>query len=334
MRRAILILAFVFAAIVVVPLAGAWLLGWGTNPAAVPPAAKAVPVGAGRTLNVLEVGAGPPVVLVHGLPSNIGDWAEVPARLAELGHRVVVYDRAGYGHSSRDDAKRPGTYTYASNARDLLALLDALGIGRATLAGWSYGGAIVQEFAAQHPERVAQVAFLGSVGPAAPPDEDALSRILASGAGEEILRWAGAVSPIGAAFTRENLRMAFARERDVPPGFVERTRAMLALPGTLEAFVAEAQRGDPSSLRPEAIAAPALVLHGTEDLLVPLAVGQDLDRRLPDSQILIVPGGSHMLPVTHVDLVAGALHALATEHGQEAAGSSAPEASDPSRLEP
>lgn len=334
MRRLIVVLLLALVGIVVVPLAGARLLGWGTNPSAVPPVVRKVPIGAGRALNVLEIGEGPPVVLVHGLPSNIDDWADVPQKLAGLGHRVVVYDRVGYGHSSRDDTADVGAYTYDSNARDLEALLDALGIERATLVGWSYGGAVVQHFAVTHPERVAQVAFLGSVGPSVPPDEDLLSRILASGAGEEILRWAGAVSPVGSAFTRENLRMAFARERDVPAGFEERTRAMLALPGTLEAFVAEAQRGAPASLRPEAIAAPAVVLHGTEDFLVPLAVGQDLDRRLPDSQILIVPGGSHMLPVTHADLVAGALHALATEHGQEADASSREASADGTRREP
>ena len=334
MRRLVLGLLIVLAAIVVVPLLGARVLGWGSNPAAVPPVAKQVAIGGDRALNVLDLGEGPPVVLVHGLPSNIDDWAEVPRKLAELGHRVVVYDRVGYGHSSRDDASSPDAYTYASNVRDLGALLDALGIRSATLAGWSYGGAVVQRFAVEHPERATQVAFIGSVGPASTEDEDALSKILHSGAGEEILRWAGAVSPVGGAFTRENLRMAFARERDVPPGFEERTRAMLALPGTLEAFVAESQRSDPSSLEPERIAAPAVVLHGTEDLLVPLAVGQDLDRRLPASQILIVPGGSHMLPVTHPDLVVGALHALATEHAQDAAASSAPAMPDASRREP
>lgn len=335
MRRWIAIVVGAVFLAVAVPLAGAHWLGWGGDAAFVPGADREVEIGGGRRLNVRDVGTGPPIVLVHGLPSNIGDWGEVPEKLAALGHRVVVYDRIGYGHSSRDDDASAETYTYESNARDLEALLDALGIERATLAGWSYGGAVVQEFTASRPERVEAVALLGSVGPASAPGDDALSILLGSPLALPVLRWVAAVPPVGNAFLGENLRLAFARERDIPPGFAERTRAMLALPGTLEAFVAEARRDAPSSLEPERIAVASLVLHGTEDFLVPLDVGRDLDRRLPASQLLVVPGGSHMLPTTHADLVAGALHALATERAQEAAtSSSAGTSGKASRLEP
>jgi pimeloyl-ACP methyl ester carboxylesterase len=227
---------------------------------------------------------------------------------------VITYDRVGYGSSTRDSVA-PGEYSYESNARDLLALLDALGIERAALAGWSYGGAVVQTLAVEHPDRVSHLALLGSVGPAQKPGgNDTLGRIIASGAGEEVLRWAGTVEPIAEAFIQENLKAAFAKESAIPEGWNERTRAMLALPGTLSAFVAEEQRGDPSSLHPERIRLPALVLHGTDDFLVPLSVGENLAKRLPAAQLLEVPGASHMLHVTHGDLVAGALHALTSEH--------------------
>jgi len=314
MRRALVILLLLLVAVVVVPLLGSHLLGWGQHPEVVPPPAKKVAIGGGRELNVLDIGEGSPIVLVHGLPSSIGDWGDVPQKLAAMGHRVIVYDRVGYGHSSRDDDS-PGTYTYASNARDLAALLDALGIQRAAIAGWSYGGAVVQTFAVEHPERVSHLALIGAVGPAEKNNpDDPLGRVLSSGAGEEILRWAGAIPPLGRAFTEENLKAAFAKESAIPEGFNERTRGMLGLPGTLQAFVLEAQRGDPSSLHPEQVRAPALVLHGGSDFLVPVAVGEDLAGRLPAAQLLVIPGGSHMLPITHSDIVAGALHGLVTEH--------------------
>ena len=314
MRRFVLCLALVLVAVVGLPLLGSHFLGWGQDPASVPAPVGRVEIGSGRSLNVLDTGQGLPVVLVHGLPSSLQDWGDVPEKLAGMGHRVIVYDRVGYGSSSRD-AAASGEYTYASSARDLLALLDALGIERAALAGWSYGGAVVQTFAVAHPERVSHLALLGSVGPLlANQDPKALDRILASGAGEEVLRWAGTVAPVGRAFMRENLKAAFTKESAIPAGFTERTRAMLALPGTLTAFVAEAQRGEPALLHPEQIRVPALVLHGTDDLLVPLSIGEDLAKRLPASELLELPGGSHMLPVTHADLVAGALHALVTQH--------------------
>jgi pimeloyl-ACP methyl ester carboxylesterase len=258
----------------------------------------------------------------------------VPQKLAALGHRVIAYDRIGYGASTRDEGA-PGQYTYASNARDLLSLLDALGVQQATLAGWSYGGAVVQVFGVQHPERVSQLALIGSVGPSYVDDEGLLSWVTGSGFGVEVLRWAGATPWIGTAFLHENLKAAFTRESAIPPGWEERTRAMLALPGTLVAYVAESQRETNASLQPERIRVPALVLQGTDDLLVPISVAQDLATKLPNAQLLALPGGSHMLPVTDGDLVAGALHALATEHGEEA-GAAPPQApaEDAERLEP
>lgn len=314
MRRLVPTLALALVAVVAVPLLGSHRLGWGQDPAAVPAPVRRVDIGGRRFLNVRDVGEGPPIVLVHGLPGCLQDWADVPEKLAAMGNRVVAYDRVGFGSSSRDAAS-PGEYTYASNAHDLLALLDALGLASAALAGWSYGGAVVQELAATHPERVSHLALIASVGPAqAPRGTDALARILASGAGEEILRWAGAVAPVGRAFTQANLEAAFGPESAIPEGWNERTRAMLALPGTLAAFVAEEQRGDPASLRPEQIRVPAVVLHGIDDRLVPLAVGEDLAKRLPAAQLLRLPEAGHMLPVTHADLVAGALHALVSQN--------------------
>lgn len=144
------------------PLAARWL-GWGADRAALPPPGRLVPIGDDLALNVVEVGSGPPVVLVHGLPSSAADWGDTPARLAARGHRVIAYDRVGYGFSSRG-SQAPERYTYGSNARDLLALLDALGLERVPLVGWSYGGAVVQTAAAMAPERVPRLVLLAKIG--------------------------------------------------------------------------------------------------------------------------------------------------------------------------
>ena len=89
--------------------------------------------------------------------------------------------------------------------------------------------------------------------------------------------------------------------------------AMLALPGTLRSFVLEAQRDDVGSLHPESLHIPALILQGTDDQSVPRLVGEDLHRRLPQSRLVLVPHGSHMLPVTHPDLVAEQIHTFLAE---------------------
>jgi pimeloyl-ACP methyl ester carboxylesterase len=312
MARFLVYFVVVLLAIALLPPLAADLFDYRADPELVPSAGRRVDVGEGRFLQVVEQGAGPDVVLVHGLPGTAADWAGTPAALANLGHHVVAYDRVGYGHSSREP-EPTNRYTYRSNAEDLLGLLDALGLERPVLVGWSYGGAVAQTFAQEHPDRVSALVLIGAVGPAearAADEGGVVDALTSSAVGNEIFDWLGSVPPLGRAVTRGVLVDAFSNEQAIPEGWVDYTRAALELPGTFQAFVQEVQRNDPGALQPQLLDLPALVLHGTEDRLVPYAVGEDLDARLPRSKLETVFGGSHMLPVTHPELVAKAIHEL------------------------
>lgn len=315
MRRLVALLLIVGLVSLGLPPA-ARVLGLAPDTATLPPPARAVAIGGGRTLDVTELGSGPPVVLVHGLPSNSADWGELPARLAARGHRVVVYDRIGYGHSSRADAADPSAYTYASSTRDLRGLLDALAIERAALVGWSYGGGVVQQLAAEAPERVTALVPLASVGPllATTPDEaEPIERLARSPIGPALLRWVTAFGALGEAAAAEPVAEAFSGAEHVPPGWIARTAAQLAMPGTIDAWILEQRRADLSGIDPAAVAAPALVVHGTDDRLVPLAIAEDLARRLPRAELVAIEGGSHMLPATHADALAERIAAFLEE---------------------
>ncbi len=308
MRRVVLVALALVVAIIFLPPRLAPLLGWGPDGSHLPPRGKSVPIDGGLALNVVDIGQGSPIVLVHGLPSCASDWKDVPQKLAALGHRVIVYDRVGYGFSSRSDAT-PDRYTYESNAADLKHLFDHLGIESAAVVGWSYGGAVVQTLAEHAAQRVTHVVLVAAVGPAQPRDRsEPIDYVLASPIAAGILHWVGSLPPISHVMTEQSLVQAFARAEDIPPGWTEYTQDMLALPGTLDAFVWEAQRGRESGLRPEILKMPVLVIQGTDDNLVPPAVGEDLHRRIPQSKLLMVPHGSHMLPVTHADLLAHEIH--------------------------
>jgi non-heme chloroperoxidase len=312
MRRIVGGLLIVLLLLALLPPFGAWLFGWGDNRDALPPRGTAVALGDGLEVNVRDVGSGSPIVLVHGLPSNATDWAQLPAKLAALGHRVVAYDRIGYGYSSHPEPG-PDRYTYASNARDLASLLERLGIDRATLVGWSYGGPIVQILAQQAPQRVARLVLLSAVGPAWPKDQrNALDSLIASPVGPALLAWVSSVPPLGLHLVHDTLSAAFGSADAIPPGWTEYTAAMLAIPGTFRTYSAEERLANPWSLTPETITQPALIIHGDRDGLVPFAIGEDLHRRLRNSRMVVVPGGSHMLQVTHPDLVADAIHTFAT----------------------
>jgi pimeloyl-ACP methyl ester carboxylesterase len=112
-----------------------------------------------------QAGTGPPIVLLHGLTAT-RRYVVMGSRLLERsGRRVIAYDARGHGCSAL--APAADAYGYERLARDLLAVMDALEIERATLAGASMGAQTIVRFALEHPERVAA---LGLITPAFDPD--------------------------------------------------------------------------------------------------------------------------------------------------------------------
>jgi pimeloyl-ACP methyl ester carboxylesterase len=108
-------------------------------------------------ISYLETGPadGPVVILLHGFPYDIRAYDEVAARLAQAGWRCIVPYLRGYGPTRFIDAATPRSGEQAALGADLLALLDALGIGKAVLAGYDWGGRAACVVAALWPERVA-----------------------------------------------------------------------------------------------------------------------------------------------------------------------------------
>jgi pimeloyl-ACP methyl ester carboxylesterase len=305
MRRVLITGVVLIAALIAGPPLVAPLAGWNDFSGALPEAGRSVEISPGVRLNVLESGAGSPVVLVHGLPGSAYDWKPLPDRLAAIGRRAIHYDRIGYGHSSR---RISDDYTYEANARELIALLDALAIDRATLVGWSYGGGVVQVAASLAPERVEHLVLVGSVGPDMERHEPSIAeRILFA---PPVVRWSFAAGFPARFNTTQISTAAFSGTEAMPDWWVDQALALISLEGTGHTWLREGALGDVSVLRPEEITAPALIAHGSDDRLVDLSVGQNLHQRLPRSDLLVVRDGSHMLPITHADLLARRIAAL------------------------
>jgi pimeloyl-ACP methyl ester carboxylesterase len=315
MGRFILFLLVLLAAAVFLPSVLTPLLGLGPDPALLPPPGRGVALGDGTLLSVTEIGRGEPVVFVHGLPGSASDWSVVAEHLAPFGYRTIAYDRAGYGFSSRPP-EVPGRYTLTSNARDLVGLLDALGIDRATLVGWSYGGGIVQTLALESPQRVSHLVLVASVGPLEVPDpegEPMASRLVHSPIALPLFDWLRNVPILARPMTHDGLAKAFTDAAAIPLGYEGRTLALLSLPGTLRSYVLEEQRFVPSTLRAEGITTPTLVLQGSDDLLVKPAVAEDLAKRIPNARLVLVPIGSHMLPITDPDEIVRRIQEFLTQ---------------------
>ncbi len=307
-RRLLSMVAVVIVLVAAGPPIVARALGLGADQDVLPMPAKPVVLDNGMALNVIDRGTGHPVVLVHGLPGSATDWVDLPDQLARAGYRGIAYDRVGYGYSSRADGSA-GTYTLVSNAEDLRRLLDALGVKRAALVGWSYGGGVVQLFAEKYPERVSHLVLVGAVGPSYEPRQDAFRTVMHSPLGLPVLHWVGSIPPLSRTLMHDTLVRAFAVRRDVPEGWTEYSASMMALDGTARAFVSESKRMDVSVLKPHTLKTPTLVVHGNDDYLVPLSVAHGLDADLPNSKLVVIKGGSHMLPITHTERMTDVIHA-------------------------
>lgn len=299
-RRALLALVVLLLALLVLP--PLWFALFPVARTTLPPAGRRVELAGGVGVNVLEAGrpgTSPPIVLVHGLPGNAYEWRSTLDALDARGRHALAYDRVGFGHS---DPRPDGSpFTVEQNARELLALLEALDLRGAIVVGWSYGGATAIAAARQDPSRIAALVLVGSAGPGDRREPPLLARVVMTPAG---LLWLRAVPPAARGMRAAIGRVAFS-EQEQAEWWLPLVEANLARPETGRAYVAE-MGGTRANPFPDTtgVTVPVLVVHGDDDRLAPVEIGRELARRAANGRLVEVPGGSHMLPITHADLLA------------------------------
>ncbi|MGD9696888.1 MAG: alpha/beta fold hydrolase [Thermoleophilia bacterium] len=130
----------------------------------------------GVSLSGEVAGEGPPVLLLHGLSATRRYVVHGSRTLERSGRRVIAYDARGHGESA--PAGPPSAYTYDALVADAVAVLDALGVERALVAGQSMGSATALGLALAHPERVASLAIITPAHRGRPsPDLDRWDRL-------------------------------------------------------------------------------------------------------------------------------------------------------------
>ena len=226
-----------------------------------------------------------PVLLIHGFASSMKvNWVETGwvKLLAGDGRRVLAFDHRGHGGSGKPHD--PQAYETPAMARDALALLDHLGIGRADVMGYSMGARVAAYLALQAPERVRSVVF--------------------GGLGIHMVEGVGLPQSI-----------ADAMETDDPDGLADPTQRMFrrfaeAGGNDLQALAA-CIRGSRQTLTPEEvgrIACPALVAVGTNDKVA--GDPHRLAALLPQGQVLEITGRDHNPAVGDKIFKAGVLSFL------------------------
>lgn len=231
-----------------------------------------------------STGAGAPVLLVMGLGMNATGWWRTIPTLAES-FRVLAFDNRGVGRSDRP----PGPYSVAQMADDAVSVLDAAGEEHAHVYGISLGGMIAQEIALRHPSRVDGLVLGcttpgGSHGIAADEATLAFFRRRGEMPAEEAV-WASVPYNYGPA-TRLDKGERIAQD------IAQRLRFPIE-PEPYKAQLAAAL-GHDAYERLGQITAPTLVVHGTEDVMIPPANADVLVQAIPDAELLLGPGAGHL----------------------------------------
>ncbi|PLP57620.1 alpha/beta hydrolase [Mesorhizobium loti] len=255
------------------------------------------------------------ILLIAGLGTQMIRWT-VPfcEELAARGYRVIRFDNRDSGLSTHFRqftppdfgalaatliaGQRPDVpYTLGDMAADVVGLLDALAIDKAHLVGRSLGGMIAQIVAAEYPERAMSLtSIMSSTGnptlpqaapgimammmrPAPDPTSDEAGFVAHS------LAFARRIASDGNSFDEEAYSLLILEEirRAYDPGGFGRQIAAIAVTADRRSRLAT-------------ISAPTLVIHGTNDPLVPAACGEDTAASIPNADFMLIDGMGHDLP--------------------------------------
>jgi pimeloyl-ACP methyl ester carboxylesterase len=288
MRIAVTIL---LVAMVILVAAGAWLYTPDKPGATLEAKYSAGPAEyldvAGIRLHVRQSGpaGGPAIILLHGFGSSLQTWDAWADRLA-TDHRVVRFDLPGFALSGPDPT---GDYSDSRSMAVLLALMDRLGIARASLVGNSLGGKIAWIFAATHPERVDRLVLISPDGFASPgfeydkpPTVPLMVRLLPYVLPRFLLRM--------------SLAPAYGDPGKLSDDTVTRYRDLMLAPGARSAMIermSQVRLQDPAPLL-RRIQAPTLLLWGEQDAMIPFSNAADYLRDIPNATLAPLPGLGHV----------------------------------------
>jgi pimeloyl-ACP methyl ester carboxylesterase len=258
----------------------------------------------GAALAVTVEGDGQPLLLIPGLgATRVVFRPLMPLLTAHF--RVAVYDQRGIGASR----VTPGPFSTAQLADDATAVLDGLRIDRATVLGASFGGMVAQEVAVGHPARLdALVLAASGPGPAhlvEEPDPAAAAALLGK----------GARSPEDA--YRIACTVLYSRSfQEAHPEFIEqqiRDRATRPIDGRAFRAQLDASRAHDAWDRLPSVTAPTLVMHGSEDAVMPLANARALAERIPGARLVVFDGAGHLFFHEEPERTAAVLAEFAAE---------------------
>ena len=242
--------------------------------------------------NYHDVGAGAPLLLLHGSGPGVSAWANWRLTIGALQDRfrIIAPDLAGFGYTEVPDGI---VYSRQRWLDQIVALLDALGLERVHVVGNSFGGSMALALAIAHPERVDRLVLMGSVGVpfvitpgldavwGYEPSEETMGRLM-----RESFAYDASL------ITDDLVRMRY--QASIRPGVQEKFAAM---------FPAPRQRWVNAMSHPEAairaIPHRTLLIHGRDDKVIPLQTSLTLSSWIPRSQLHVFGQCGHWTQIEH-----------------------------------
>jgi pimeloyl-ACP methyl ester carboxylesterase len=241
----------------------------------------------GLRLHVQDTGPrdAPVVILLHGFGGSLQTWDDW-TRLFQPGLRVVTLDLPGAGLTGADPS---GDYTDARAKVVLLALMDKLGIARASFVGHSMGGRVAWQFAAAHPDRVAKLVLVSPDGFASPGFE--YGRAPDVGLSLKAMKYV-----LPKPLLKMSLAPAYGNREVMTPALVTRYYEMMRAPAVRPAMIARLEQSvlqDPVPILAR-ITAPTLLVWGDRDAMIPIANADDYLKAIPGARLQTFPGVGHL----------------------------------------
>jgi len=239
----------------------------------------------GVRLHLRDTGprSAPVLLLLHGLGASLHTW-EPWALALDSGYRVVRFDFPGHGLSAADT-----DYSDARTIRLVEALLDTLGVAKATVIGNSMGGRIAWRFAAAHPARVEKLVLMAPDGFASPGFEYDTPADVPAVLG--MMRWV-----LPRPMLKANLAPAYADRAQLADSVVSRYYDLMLAPGNREALFARMRQTmltDPVPFL-RTITAPTLLVWGERDQMIPVSNAQDYLKVMPRARLVTLRALGHL----------------------------------------
>jgi non-heme chloroperoxidase len=250
-------------------------------------------------------GSGQPVVLIHGYPLDGNSWERQERVLLAAGYRVITYDRRGFGHSSQPTVG----YDYDTFAADLNALLEQLDLHDIVLGGFSMGtGEVVRYLSRYGSARVSKAMLFGTIPPFVLKRDDNPEGVNGQ-VFEDIKaaiindRYAYFLDFLDNCYNVDVLRPERVSDQAWQASFnVAAGASPYASYACVDTWLTDFRDDLPK------IDVPTLVVHGTDDRILPIAATADrLPELIADARLVTIEGGPHNIGWTHADEVNTAL---------------------------